>query len=290
MTIDILRTAAEVQAFSERVRQSGRRLGFVPTMGYLHEGHLSLMREAAGRCDVVMASIFVNPTQFGPKEDLARYPRDFEGDLAKCQSAGVHAVFAPDESEMYPPGAQTWVEVTDVSRGLCGEKRPGHFRGVATVVLKLFNLTRPHAAFFGEKDFQQLKVIETLARDLFCGVEVVGMPTVREADGLAMSSRNAYLSAPERERALALYRGLSAARAMAEAGQAEVRELVMAVRAELERAGVREDYVEIVDPQTLRPLARLEPGQRARALVAGWLGQTRLIDNLPLEGSRGVEG
>ena len=290
MTIDILRTAAEVQAFSERVRQSGRRLGFVPTMGYLHEGHLSLMREAAGRCDVVMASIFVNPTQFGPKEDLARYPRDFEGDLAKCQSAGVQAVFAPDESEMYPPGAQTWVEVTDVSRGLCGEKRPGHFRGVATVVLKLFNLTRPHAAFFGEKDFQQLKVIETLARDLFCGVEVVGMPTVREADGLAMSSRNAYLSAPERERALALYRGLSAARVMAEGGQAEVRELVMAVRAELERAGVREDYVEIVDPQTLRPLARLEPGQRARALVAGWLGQTRLIDNLPLEGSRGVEG
>ncbi len=290
MSIDILRSAAEVRAFSERVRQRGGRLGFVPTMGYLHEGHLSLMREAARRCDTVLASIFVNPTQFGPKEDLARYPRDLEGDLQKCESAGVAALFAPDEGEMYPPGAQTWVEVSDVSRGLCGEKRPGHFRGVATVVTKLFNLARPHVAFFGEKDFQQLKVIEALARDLFTGVEVVGMPTVREADGLAMSSRNAYLSPPERERALALHRGLTKAQRLAQAGTTEVRELVMAVRAELEAAGVREDYVEVVDPQTLRPVSTLTTGSPVRALVAGFLGQTRLIDNLPLEGPAVGEG
>jgi pantoate--beta-alanine ligase len=282
MSIQILRTAAEAARYCERVRLGGQRLGFVPTMGYLHEGHLSLMREAAARAQVVVASIFINPSQFGPREDLSRYPRDLEGDLTKCEAAGVHAVFAPDDGQMYPPGSQTWVEVTDISRGLCGEKRPGHFRGVATVVTKLFNIVRPDVALFGEKDYQQLKVIEALARDLFCGVEVVGMPTIREADGLAMSSRNAFLSAVERQKALALHRGLQSAKALAEAGRTEVRELVMAVRAELEASGIREDYVEVVDAGTLRPLTRLLPGHPARALVAGFLGQTRLIDNLPL--------
>ncbi len=283
MSIEILRTAAEAARYCHGARLRGQRLGFVPTMGYLHEGHLSLIREAASRCDVVVASIFVNPTQFGPKEDLSRYPRDLEGDLAKCAKAGAHAVFTPDNDEMYPPGSQTWVDVVDVARGLCGDKRPGHFRGVATVVTKFFNIVRPDVALFGEKDFQQLRVIQILARDLFLGVEVVGMPTVREPDGLAMSSRNAYLSPPEREKARSLSRGLQKAQQMTRQGRVDVRELVGVVRAELEEAGVREDYVEVVDARTLRPLTRVTKDVPARALVAGYLGTTRLIDNLPLE-------
>ncbi|MGB8932541.1 MAG: pantoate--beta-alanine ligase, partial [Anaeromyxobacteraceae bacterium] len=199
------------QARCTAAREGGARVVLVTTMGFLHEGHVSLMREARARADeqgkrgLVVASIFVNPTQFGPAEDLSRYPRDLEGDLEKCGAAGVDLVLAPASPELiFPPSHQTWVEVTGVSQGLCGARRPGHFRGVSTVVAKLFNLTRPHVALFGEKDYQQLQVIRTMVRDLCMGIEVVGMPIVREADGLALSSRNAYLSKAERERALAL--------------------------------------------------------------------------------------
>jgi pantoate--beta-alanine ligase len=280
----ILRTLSEVQAWAKSVRREGRRMALVPTMGFLHEGHLSLMREGRRRADVVAVSIFVNPTQFGPKEDLSRYPRDFEGDVAKCASAGVDVVFAPEPAEMYPPGYQTYVEVTEVSQGCCGERRPGHFRGVATIVARLFTLFRPDVALFGEKDYQQLQVIQTLNRDLHLDVDVVGMPTVREPDGLAMSSRNAYLSAEERHRALALSRGLKAAQALHRAGTTSARALTDAVRRELAAANLREDYVELVDATRMTPLAEVAPGQPARLLVAAFSGTTRLIDNEAIAG------
>lgn len=275
----VLRTLAEVKAWAADLRRSGRRLALVPTMGYLHEGHLSLMREGRRHADVVATSIFVNPTQFGPKEDLTRYPRDMEGDLAKCGSAGVDVVFAPEAGAMYPPGYQTYVEVTEVSKGLCGDRRPGHFRGVATIVTQLLCLFRPDVALFGEKDYQQLQVIKALNRDLHLGVEILGMPTVREPDGLAMSSRNAYLSAEERKRALAISRGLAAAQALARAGTSEASALTEAIRRELRAADLREDYVELVDAERLMPLSTLQSGQPARLLVAAFCGATRLIDN-----------
>jgi pantoate--beta-alanine ligase len=256
-------------------------------MGFLHEGHLSLMREArkradsAGRRGLVVASIFVNPTQFGPSEDLSRYPRDLEGDLEKCGAAGVDRVLAPASPELvFPRSHQTWIDVTGVSQGLCGASRPGHFRGVATVVAKLLNLTRPHVALFGEKDYQQLQVIRSMARDLFMGVEIAGMPIVREPDGLALSSRNAYLSKEERERALALSHALFAARDAVAAGQRDAAALRAAITRDLARGAERIDYVEIVHPDTLEPVERAESG--SMALVAAWVGKTRLIDNVKL--------
>ncbi|HEY6001771.1 MAG TPA: pantoate--beta-alanine ligase, partial [Anaeromyxobacter sp.] len=207
-------------------RDGGARLVLVPTMGFLHEGHLSLLREARRRADaggrhgLSLATIFVNPTQFGPNEDLSRYPRDLEGDLAKCAAAGVDRVLAPsDPATMFAPGHETWLSVERSTQGLCGASRPGHFRGVATVVAKLFNLTRPHAALFGEKDYQQLTVIRAMVRDLAFGVEIVGMPIVREPDGIALSSRNAYLSPDERRRARALSQALFEARDLAARGE-----------------------------------------------------------------------
>jgi len=282
MAPQVLRTVAEVKAWGEALRREGRRLALVPTMGYLHEGHLSLMREGRRHADVVASSIFVNPTQFGPREDLGRYPRDFEGDLAKCASAGVEAVFAPEPGAMYPPGYQTYVEVTEVSKGLCGDLRPGHFRGVATIVTQLLCLFRPHVALFGEKDYQQLQVIKALNRDLHLGVEILGMPTVREPDGLAMSSRNAYLSAEERQRALSISRGLAAAQALYRSGARGAVALVDAVRREIRAANLREDYVELVDAELLTPVAEVRPGQPARLIVAAFCGTTRLIDNQPV--------
>ncbi len=284
MAPKILRTVEEAHGYSTAACREGKRLALVPTMGFLHEGHLSLMREARRRADLVVTSIFVNPTQFGPKEDLARYPRDFEGDLTKCQGVGVDAVFAPEAPAMYPPGSQTYVEVPELSKGLCGERRPGHFRGVATIVTKLFCLFRPDVAFFGEKDYQQLQVIKALARDLNLGTQVVGLETVREPDGLAMSSRNAYLSQDERPRALSLSRGLREAQALARGGARDARTIVTAVRQALQAAGVREDYVELVDSETLTPLSALAPGQVGRLLVAAFVGTTRLIDNVPIGG------
>jgi pantoate--beta-alanine ligase len=287
MKPELVTDLAEWQERCISAREGGARVVLVPTMGFLHDGHLSLMREARRRADeggrrgLVVASIFVNPTQFGPSEDLSRYPRDLEGDLAKCGDAGVDRVLAPPSPEqVFPPSHQTWIDVTGVSQGLCGAKRPGHFRGVATVVAKLFNLTRPHVALFGEKDYQQLQVLRAMARDLFMAVEVVGMPIVREADGLALSSRNAYLSKEERERALALSRTLFAARDRAAAGERDTASLRSGIEVELAKRTDRIDYVEIVHPETLAPVARAEPG--SMALVAAFVGRTRLIDNVKL--------
>jgi pantoate--beta-alanine ligase len=260
-------------------KRRGERLALVPTMGYLHDGHASLIREAARRADRVAVTIFVNPTQFGPTEDLDRYPRDLAGDLKTCGEAGAWLVYAPaDPAEVYPPGFQTWVEVTEISRGLCGARRPGHFRGVATVVSKLFLLFRPDLAFFGEKDFQQLALLRRMVRDLDLDpyLELVGMPIVREPDGLALSSRNAYLSPDERKRALCLSRALAAAEAAHEKGERSAAAILALARQELREAD-RIDYVELVDAETLAPIDRIE--RPACLLLAAYLGKTRLIDN-----------
>jgi pantoate--beta-alanine ligase len=289
MAVELITDPAAWQARCGAARDAGARVALVPTMGFLHEGHLSLMREARRRADagpsgatrgLALASIFVNPTQFGPGEDLSRYPRDLAGDLAKCEGAGVDWVFAPpDPAAMFGPDHATWVTVDGVSAGLCGASRPGHFRGVATVVAKLFNLTRPHVALFGEKDWQQLAVIRTMARDLAFGVEVAGMPIVREADGLAMSSRNAYLSPDERRRALAISAALREAAELAGRGERDAAALAARARARLGAAELRVDYVELVDDR-LAPVARAEPG--TVMLIAAFAGKTRLIDNVRL--------
>jgi pantoate--beta-alanine ligase len=285
VSLRLLRKIEDVRAYSDGLRREGKRLALVPTMGFLHEGHLSLMREGKRRAGEVAVTLFVNPTQFGPKEDLSRYPKDLEGDAEKCERAGVSVLFAPSPEEMYPRGFQTHVEVEQVSQGLCGAKRPGHFRGVATVVAKLLALFRPDLALFGEKDYQQLQVIRALNRDLNLGVEIIGMPTVREADGLALSSRNAYLTPGERERALALSKGLQAARALLAGGQTvDAEQLKASVRAKLAGAEVREDYVEVVDATSLSPIAGATDGRGCRILVAAFVGTTRLIDNAPLDG------
>jgi pantoate--beta-alanine ligase len=279
MTIQTISDPKALMAKCADLRRAGKRLALVPTMGFLHEGHLSLMREGAKRADVVASSIFVNPTQFGPKEDLSRYPRDLEGDLRKCESAGVSFVFTPMPEQVYPKGYQTYVEVTELEQGLCGARRPGHFRGVATVVAKLFNLFRPDVALFGEKDYQQLRVLKQLNEDLHFGIEVIGMPIIRESDGLAMSSRNTYLSAEERQRALSLSRGLFAARDAFGKGERSSKALIEMVTREL-KSVQSIDYVEVVDTVTLKPLEQLD--RPARMLVAAFVGKTRLIDNIAL--------
>ena len=283
-TPELFTDPAPWQARCLAAREAGARLALVPTMGFLHEGHLSLMREARRRADeggrrgLAVATIFVNPTQFGPSEDLSRYPRDLAGDLAKCAAAGIDWVLAPERPELvFAPGHETWVTVERASQGLCGASRPGHFRGVATVVAKLFNLTRPHVAIFGEKDWQQLAVIRAMVRDLAFGLEISGMPIVREGDGLALSSRNAYLSPGERARALALSRSLAEAREAAAAGVRDAAELRARARARLEAADARVDYVEIVHPETLAPVDVAAPG--SVMLLAAFVGTTRLIDN-----------
>jgi pantoate--beta-alanine ligase len=284
---ELITDPAAWQARCAEARDGGARLALVPTMGYLHAGHASLLAEARRRADagpgrgLAVASIFVNPTQFGPSEDLSRYPRDLEGDLATCARAGVDWVLAPAAPEqVFPKDHQTWVTVERASQGLCGAARPGHFRGVATVVAKLFLLTRPHVALFGEKDWQQLQVIRTMVRELAFGIEIVGMPIVREPDGLALSSRNAYLSPEERVRARALSRALFAARDAAARGERDAAALAAGIRRGLEGAADRVDYVEVVHPETLAPVARAEPG--SVALVAAFVGRTRLIDNVAL--------
>jgi pantoate--beta-alanine ligase len=276
---EIIRIPREMRARAEAWRLAGRRIAFVPTMGYLHAGHVKLLEEGRTRGDVLVLSIFVNPTQFGPKEDLARYPRDLDGDLAKAAGAGTDAVYFPEATDMYPPGYQTYVEVVDLAQGLCGERRPGHFRGVATVVAKLFAAVKPHVAVFGEKDYQQLQVVRRMVRDLDLDVEIVGIPTVREPDGLAMSSRNAYLSPDERGRAVCLHRALEAVRAAAAAGERDVTALCARATGIIDAGGPnRIDYVEIRDAETLQPVARLErPGVMALAV---FFGATRLIDNV----------
>jgi len=254
--------------------------GFVPTMGYLHEGHLSLIREAKSECAHVTVSIFVNPTQFGPNEDLDRYPRDMEGDLEKCGSAGVDTVFAPTAADMYPSGYGTLVEVDDAyTAALCGRSRPGHFRGVATVVTKLFNIVRPQMAYFGMKDFQQTVVIRRFTADLNMPVEIVTCPTVREPDGLAMSSRNAYLSPEERAAALSLHMGLSGARELYQSGETDPEKIESFALMTMESEElVTPEYAELVEPDSLRPAIAAGPGMVLA--VAARVGGTRLIDNV----------
>jgi pantoate--beta-alanine ligase len=272
----LIRTAKDFRDACAEARLDGP-LALVPTMGFLHEGHVSLMRAAARRAKTVAATIFVNPAQFGPNEDLARYPRDLEGDLARCDSAGVHFVFAPEPDEVYPRSYQTYVEPGPLAQPLCGARRPGHFRGVITVVAKLFALSRADVAFFGEKDFQQLCVIRRMALDLNFPTEVIGRPTVREPDGLALSSRNKSLAAEERGRATALWRALGAVRAAFTAGEKDREALERLAVRTLEESSVRVDYAELRDPIELQPPP--VPDATARLFLAGFLGKTRLIDN-----------
>ncbi|HEY2513851.1 MAG TPA: pantoate--beta-alanine ligase [Polyangiaceae bacterium] len=264
-------------------RQSGKPFGFVPTMGALHEGHLALVREAKKHAPVVGVSIFVNPTQFGPHEDFSRYPRDLAADVAKLASVGADVVFAPEAGAMYPQGEQTRVRVGTLADSLCGPFRPGHFEGVATVVAKLFALVGPSVAVFGKKDYQQLAILRRLATDLFFPVTIVGHPIVRESDGLAMSSRNAYLSAPDRQRALALSRGLRAAWQAFGAGERRGGALRGLVRAEVEKGADSIDYVDVTDADSLAPFVGDSPvGSRALVAIACRVGATRLIDNVVL--------
>ena len=277
MSVAVVATAHDFRRACQEARRDGE-LALVPTMGFLHAGHQSLIRAAAKRAPAVAVTIFVNPTQFGPAEDLARYPRDPEGDLRKCEEAGATFVFVPaGPEELYPAGFQTWVEPGLLAAPLCGERRPGHFRGVCTVVAKLFALSRADAAFFGEKDYQQLAVIRRMNADLNLGVEVVGRPIVRERDGLALSSRNAYLSPEDRGRATALWKALSAARAAFRSGERNAARLEEIARGTLKEAGVRIDYAEVRDPVELQRPQTADAA--SRLFLAAFLGKTRLIDN-----------
>jgi pantoate--beta-alanine ligase len=277
--MQIISTITEMQSLAETLRREGRRIGFVPTMGFLHEGHLSLMARARQENDVVACSIFVNPTQFGPKEDLARYPRDAEGDRGKCESAGVDILFTPTAGEMYPEKPAVFVTVEGISDILEGATRPGHFRGVATVVAKLFHIVKPHRSYFGQKDFQQCGVIRRMVKELDLDVEVVVLPTVREADGLAMSSRNAYLDPEQRKKAACLYRALIASGELVRAGVREPEKVKQKARAVVaQEKGVEIDYVEVVDTETVAPLDPVR--MPAVVLIAARVGTTRLIDNL----------
>jgi pantoate--beta-alanine ligase len=284
MTPRILPIPADFRAACDDARrQTARPIGFVPTMGALHEGHLALVREAKRRAPFVAVSIFVNPTQFGPNEDFSRYPRDLASDVAKLGTVGADVVFSPEPGAMYPEGEQTRVHVGALAEPLCGRFRPGHFEGVATVVAKLFALAGPSIAVFGKKDYQQLAILRRLARDLFFPVEIVGHPIVRESDGLAMSSRNAYLSPPDRQRALGLSRGLGAAWRAFAAGERRASALRGAARREVEAAADAIDYVEVADADSLA-LREGDASVGARALVAiaCRIGATRLIDNVVL--------
>ncbi|MCX7992704.1 MAG: pantoate--beta-alanine ligase [Fimbriimonadales bacterium] len=276
--MEILRTVNEVRQWVQAQRVAGRAIHFVPTMGYFHEGHLSLMRRAKADGGAVIVSIFVNPLQFGANEDLDRYPRDFERDRQMAESVGVEAIFYPDMAEMYPSGYQTEVRVKELSKPLCGKSRPGHFEGVATVVLKLFNIVTPNRAYFGMKDYQQLRVIQQLVRDMNLPIEIVPCPIVREPDGLAMSSRNVYLTPEERRAATVLYRSLQWAQAQVESGERDAQKLRAGV---LERIAAepraRIDYVEVVDAETLLPVERIE--RPTLIALAVFFGRARLIDN-----------
>jgi len=277
----IFSTISDARSTSREVRLGGKRLGFVPTMGALHAGHLSLVRAAKAGCDAVAVSIFVNPTQFGPNEDFAKYPRPFESDCAALDKEGVDIIFAPSVEEMYPKGETTWVTVEGLSEKLDGASRPGHFRGVTTIVSKLFHLIEPDIAFFGQKDAAQLAVIRRMVRDQNFPVEIVSCPIVREPDGLAMSSRNAYLSAEDRRRALVLNHSLREVEKEFRGGQIAAPRLRSAGRAVIaQEPQVRLDYFEIVDPDTLDPVDRIS--QPTLVAVAAYVGSTRLIDNTAL--------
>ena len=276
--MEIVRRVHSMKEISRQNRSRGLRIGFVPTMGYLHDGHIALIRKMNELADVVVLSIFVNPTQFGPDEDFHSYPRDLAHDADLCTAEGVEYLFIPEADELYPPGPQAWVEVPDLSGQLEGASRPGHFRGVATVVLKLFHIVNPSIAAFGEKDAQQLLVVQRMVRDLCLDIEIVAVPTVRDADGLALSSRNDYLNEEERAAATAIPRALELARSMMLEERISPERILEAVRGTLEDEPLtRIDYVQLVHPDTLEPVAGIEG--EMRLVLAVFCGETRLLDN-----------
>lgn len=281
--MQIITRVKEMQSWSEGVRRAEERIGFVPTMGALHRGHARLIEIARKECQRVVVSIFVNPTQFGPREDFHRYPRMPEEDRSLLESLGVDVLFHPPVEEIYPLDPPlTWVEVNKLTDSYCGAFRPGHFRGVTTVVTKLFHAVKPHRAYFGEKDYQQLRVVERMTRELLFDIEIVPVPTVREENGLALSSRNRYLTPDQLESASGIYQALLKVNEIFQKGERDAERLTKILREELERIpGFRLEYAEIADPDTLIPLEK-GPIHRGRILCAGYLGNTRLIDNLPL--------
>lgn len=280
----IATTIAEVRAQVREWKQQGLTVGLVPTMGYLHEGHASLVKTSVQQCDRTVASVFLNPTQFGPGEDLETYPRDFEHDCVLLTECGCDMVFHPEVSEMYPDGFATFVEVqSEMPRQLCGKTRPIHFRGVCTVVSKLFNIVTPDKAFFGQKDAQQLAIIRRMVLDLSMGIEIVGCPIIREADGLAKSSRNTYLSAEERKAALVLSRAVKLGQELVRNGEKNADAIVNAMRALIEQEPLaRIDYVSAVDGLTMLPVHEINGGELIAMAV--YIGKTRLIDNFSVEG------
>jgi pantoate--beta-alanine ligase len=280
--LETIHTADWMKQVARQARAEGRATGFVPTMGALHEGHLSLVRAARAECQLVVASIFVNPTQFGPSEDFQKYPRSLDEDRKNLEDAGVDYLFTPEAAEIYPPGFRTWVNVEGLSDRLEGRVRPGHFRGVATVVLKLLELVQPQKVFFGRKDAQQARIIRQMARDLYLDSEIVVCPIVREPDGLAMSSRNAYLNPTERCAATILFRALDTARGSILRGERDALRIVSLMRDTLRTEPLAaQDYVELVDEDTLEPITRLRG--KCLALLAARVGSTHLIDNLLIE-------
>jgi len=277
--MQIIEKAKEMQYICEKIRNSGKKIGFVPTMGALHEGHLSLVRKAREENEVVVVSIFVNPIQFGPNEDYNRYPRTFESDCEKLKKESVDYLFFPSVEEMYPAGFETYVSLRKLPNHLCGLSRPGHFDGVATVVTKLFNIVKPHKSYFGQKDYQQAKIIERMVRDLNIDTEVIMMPIVRESDGLAMSSRNAYLNPEQRKKAICLYKSLLKAKEMIEGKEKspekikeEMRKLILEIAPD-----AKIDYISIVNPQTLDDVSEIK--DTVVVALAVFIGSTRLIDN-----------
>ena len=274
----IIESVKEMQEFSESMRNSGKRIAFVPTMGYFHRGHLSLMEEGKKLGDCLVISIYVNPTQFGPEEDLEKYPRDFEQDRKLSEDVGVDVIFYPPNNEMYPEHYQTYVDVEGVTKNLCGLSRPGHFRGVTTICAKLFNIVKPHVTVFGKKDFQQLTTIKRMVTDLNMNLEVMGMPTVREADGLAMSSRNTYLKEEERASALSLSRSLKLAKELCDDGEKNAGKIIDEIQKFIEgHPHTNIDYVKICDTNTMEDVEYLE--SKAVVALAVRVGKTRLIDN-----------
>ena len=278
--MEVITNPGQMQTLMLSLKKQGKKIGFVPTMGYLHEGHLSLIRCSKKENDITVVSIFVNPIQFGANEDFGRYPRDFERDKSLCEKENVDYIFYPSYEEMYPDGFQTYVEVAELSKGLCGDFRPGHFKGVATVVAKLFNIVCPDNVYFGKKDFQQLKVIQRMVKDLNFPVNVVGCPVVREPDGLAMSSRNKYLSDEERKSALYISKALFEAKRMFEDGITDPNLIKERVRQIISQAKHLKEiqYVEIVDSNTLKPVDKVKKSDVLA--VAVYIGNTRLIDNI----------
>lgn len=285
----IIEKPEDMHCVCANARRQARRVGLVPTMGALHDGHLSLVRAARAQSDCVAVSLFVNPLQFGPKEDYGKYPRTFERDRQLLETEKVDLLFAPAAADMYPPGATTFVEVAGLSEKLDGRSRPGHFRGVTTVVSKLFHIVEPDLAFFGQKDAAQVAIIRRMVRDLDMPVRIVVCPIVRERDGLAMSSRNAYLDPQQRQQALALYRSLMRVQTMCDTGERHADKLMAAGKEVIaEEAGLRLDYFEVVNPESLDAVADI--GRGALVAVAAWVGSTRLIDNLVLHGAGQAAG